>query len=51
MMKLNVKNVLNFVNHDSHIDKRGYLHKKGEVRLGLENYSNYLNIMTVEIES
>ena len=33
MMKLNVKNVLNFINNDSHIDKQGYLLKKGEVRI------------------
>lgn len=33
MMKLNVKSVLNFLNNDSHIDKRGYLLKKGEVWL------------------
>jgi len=31
MMKLNVKNILNFLSNDTHIDKRGYLLKKGEV--------------------
>ena len=32
-MKLNVKNILNFLNNDTHIDKRGYLLKKGEVKV------------------
>ena len=31
MMKLNIKNILNFLNNDTHVDKRGYLLKKGEV--------------------
>ncbi|KAL5257166.1 hypothetical protein ACHWQZ_G012187 [Mnemiopsis leidyi] len=34
MMKLNVKNILNFLSNDTHIDKRGYLLKKGEVNKG-----------------
>ncbi|XP_063694899.1 sesquipedalian-2-like isoform X2 [Bolinopsis microptera] len=34
MMKLNIKNILNFLNNDTHVDKRGYLLKKGEVNKG-----------------
>lgn len=34
MMKLNVKNVLNFLNVNSHVDKSGFLHKKGELNKG-----------------
>ena len=31
IMKLNVKNILNFLQLDNHVDKRGFLYKKGEV--------------------
>ena len=44
MMKLNVKNILNFLNNDTHVDKRGYLLKKGEVRISM--YCRFLNFLS-----
>ena len=41
MMKLNVKNVLNFLNVNSHVDKSGFLHKKGEVSVIQSLLINY----------
>ena len=45
MMKLNVKNILNFLNNDTHVDKRGYLLKKGEVHISM--YCRFLNFFVM----